>query len=141
MSLYSLFNINVANSICVFVHTAHTRLPVSIAGLVHFVLPLFRVLILVPLFFALITPRITYTAINEDGIEDVPTDASLLLPPSEAHASALSPNAAAETSKYGTFRSNTSRGNTTASGVTTRAHTPDPSGRVPPLKVRRVSQR
>ncbi|THH20779.1 hypothetical protein EW146_g623 [Bondarzewia mesenterica] len=106
----------------------------SLSSLIHLALPAFRVLLLVPLFFALINPRTTYAAVAVDGAEPEPTSTSLLLPPEAGVVSSSGLNApSVDASKYGTFRS-TGSNNLTASGPTTRAHTPDPSGRIPPLK-------
>lgn len=105
----------------------------SIERLLHFAFPAFRVLILVPLAVALLTPRLIYNPVQ--SVEEAsPTDSSLLLP-AEAGATAstgLSP-VTAEASKYGTFGSAT----TQRSGLTTRAGTPTPSTtHLSPNKVR-----
>lgn len=102
--------------------------------LLHLAFPSFRVLLLVPLFFALLFPRISYVPV-ETSDEEAPTDSSLLLPAQDAAApsSGLSPFSA-EASKYGTFRSGRSLGQN--SGPTTRTNTPAPSTvRVPPPKI------
>ncbi|KAI0044969.1 hypothetical protein FA95DRAFT_1522067 [Auriscalpium vulgare] len=94
-------------------------LHVTIVNILHFVFPIVRVLALVPLFFALSSPRVTYTAIEAEEA----TDTSLLLPPEAG----TGPSAGLSTgAKYGTFRSAVSAP-TTSSGPTTRAHTPDPT--------------
>ncbi|KAI0058695.1 hypothetical protein BV25DRAFT_1901938 [Artomyces pyxidatus] len=96
----------------------------ALSRLLHFVFPTFRVLLLVPLFIALITPRVTYTAIESaDEYSSVPTSTSLLLPP---EAGAVASAGLTTGIKYGTFRSAASAP-TTASGPATRAHTPDPT--------------
>ncbi|KAA1475175.1 hypothetical protein DENSPDRAFT_841913 [Dentipellis sp. KUC8613] len=102
------------------------HLPVPLEPLLHLVFPTLRVLVLVPLFFALISPRTAYTPVaSADGLEAAPTT-SLLQPPL-ASTGLIAP---ADSSKYGTFRSTGSAPNT-ASGPTTRAHTPDPSRQLP----------
>ncbi len=101
--------------------------------LLHFTFPSFRVLLLVPLLFALAFPRIAYVPV-ETPDEEAPTDTSLLLPAQDAvvPSAGLSPFSA-EASKYGTFRSG--RTLNTASSPTTRTHTPAPSTvRIPPPK-------
>lgn len=107
--------------------------PLSTVYLVHLAFPAFRVLLLVPLLSALLFPRISYVP-AETIDEETPTDTSLLIPAEDAAApsSGLSPFSA-EASKYGTFRSGRSIGQ--SSGPTTRTHTPAPSTvRVPPPK-------
>ncbi|KAI0315234.1 hypothetical protein OF83DRAFT_1062505 [Amylostereum chailletii] len=100
-------------------------LPVSLSSLLHLVFPVFRVLLLVPLFFALITPLVSYTAIEASEAE--PTSTSLLLPPESGATPSTGLATTANGNKYGTFRSNVSaHSQTTASGPT-RPHTPDPS--------------
>ncbi|ETW80963.1 ABC transporter [Heterobasidion irregulare TC 32-1] len=102
--------------------------------LLHLVFPAFRVLLLVPLFFAFISPRVTYSAVSVNGAEPGPTSTSLLLPPEAGASLSTGLNASpVDGSKYGTFRS-TGSTNLTASGPTTRAHTPDPASRILPLK-------
>ena len=103
--------------------------------LLHLVFPAFRVLLLVPLFFAFISPRVTYSAVSVNGAEPGPTSTSLLLPPEAGASLSTGLNVSpVDGSKYGTFRS-TGSTNLTASGPTTRAHTPDPASRILPLKV------
>jgi hypothetical protein len=94
------------------------------------VFPAFRVLLLVPLLFALAFPRVVYTPIDTDDVTDAlaPTASSFLLPPGDVSPSTgLSPvpGLSGEASKYGTFRS--AHPTIPASGATTRAHTPVPS--------------
>ncbi|KAI1791257.1 hypothetical protein LXA43DRAFT_1011840 [Ganoderma leucocontextum] len=106
--------------------------PLSTVYLLHLTFPSFRVLLLVPLLFALAFPRIAYVP--------APTDTSLLLPAQDAAApsAGLSPFSA-EASKYGTFRSG--RTLNTASSPTTRTHTPAPSTvRLPPPKGQEVKE-
>ncbi|KAL7281143.1 hypothetical protein ACG7TL_004451 [Trametes sanguinea] len=113
--------------------------PFTTVYLLHLAFPAFRVLLLVPLFFALLFPRITYVPV-ETADEEAPTDTSLLLPAQAAAATSagLSP-LSAEASKYGTFRSGRSVG--ASSGPTTRTHTPAPSTiRVPPPKAQEAKE-
>ncbi|KAI0356362.1 hypothetical protein OH77DRAFT_1589332 [Trametes cingulata] len=113
--------------------------PLSTVYLLHLAFPAFRVLLLVPLFFALLFPRVSYIPV-ENADEEAPTDSSLLLPPQDAAASSagLSPFSA-EASKYGTFRSGRSVGQ--SSGPTTRTHTPAPSTvRAPPPKAQEAKE-
>ena len=112
--------------------------PLSTTYLLHLAFPSFRVLLLVPLFFTLLFPRIAYVPV-ETADEEAPTDTSLLIPAQDAAApsSGLSPFSA-EASKYGTFRSGRSLGQN--SGPTTRTNTPAPSTvRLPPPKAAQVS--
>jgi hypothetical protein len=55
--------------------------PHDIQTLLHFTLPILRILLLVILFFALINPVVTYTTVTsaDDVREDQPTATSLLL--------------------------------------------------------------
>ncbi|KAI0644589.1 hypothetical protein C8Q79DRAFT_1104913 [Trametes meyenii] len=113
--------------------------PLSTVYLLHLAFPAFRVLLLVPLFFALLFPRVTYVPV-ETVDEEAPTDTSLLLPAQDAASpsSGLSPFSA-EANKYGTFRSGRSVGQ--SSGPTTRTHTPAPSTvRVPPPKAQTAKE-
>ncbi|KAI0661121.1 hypothetical protein C8Q70DRAFT_932186 [Cubamyces menziesii] len=113
--------------------------PFTTVYLLHLAFPTFRVLLLVPLFFALLFPRVSYVPV-ETTDEETPTDTSLLLPAQDAAApsAGLSP-LSAEASKYGTFRSGRSVGQ--SSGPTTRTHTPAPSTvRVPPPKAQEVKE-
>ncbi|OSD01299.1 hypothetical protein PYCCODRAFT_1452858 [Trametes coccinea BRFM310] len=113
--------------------------PFTTVYLLHLAFPAFRVLLLVPLFFALLFPRIAYVPV-ETADEEAPTDTSLLLPAQAAAATSagLSP-LSAEASKYGTFRSGRSVG--ASSGPTTRTHTPAPSTiRVPPPKAQEAKE-
>ncbi|OBZ68102.1 ATP-binding cassette sub-family B member 6, mitochondrial [Grifola frondosa] len=108
--------------------------PFSIEFL-HLGFPSFRVLLLAPLWTALLYPRVTYVPV-QSADETAPTASSLLLPAEAgaAPSTGLSP-LSAEVSKYGTFRSTRSTLNT--SGPTTRTHTPAPSQvRLPPPKAK-----
>ncbi|KAL1735633.1 hypothetical protein EV714DRAFT_243749 [Schizophyllum commune] len=103
---------------------------VSIRGLLHLVFPVFRILVLLPLLWAFLVPRVVYTPVpSEADVEEQPTDSSFLLPPgSDAHASSgMSPVAhlGVPSSKYGTFRSSISSGTQTA--PPTRSASPAPS--------------
>ncbi|CAA7259242.1 unnamed protein product [Cyclocybe aegerita] len=103
---------------------------IPIRALVHVVSPALRVLCLLPLLGALLSPRVVYNSVQSyDDIEEPQaTDSTFLLPPgaippSSAGLSAIpSPG---ESSKYGTFRS--TRSNLQASAPVTRAATPAPS--------------
>ncbi|KAH9929622.1 uncharacterized protein BXZ73DRAFT_47940 [Epithele typhae] len=110
--------------------------PIATTALLHIAFPSFRVLLLVPLFVALIFPRVSYVPVQQAADEEAPTDTSLLLPTQDAAttSSGLSP-LSAEVSKYGTFQSTRSLGQTSA--LTTRTNTPAPSTvRLPPPKAR-----
>lgn len=110
--------------------------PPSIPSLLHLSFAAFRVLVLAPLWAALVKPRISYSPVAHDD-EEAPTDSSLLLSSTEdATASqGLSP-LVTDASKYGTFRISRSLA-PTASGPTTRSPTPAPtSARIPQPKVR-----
>ncbi|KAI0696736.1 hypothetical protein BC835DRAFT_1405891 [Cytidiella melzeri] len=96
--------------------------PVSLA---HLAFPVFRVLLEVPLLFALGNPRVSYSSVG-NGSEDA-TDTTHLLESSEATAVASTGlSLAPEASKYGTFRTGRSLA-PTVSSPTTRAPTPAPS--------------
>ena len=111
--------------------TLHTG-PLSTIYLLHLAFPSFRVLLLVPLLFALVFPRIAYVPVEAQD-EETPTDTSLLLPAQDAAAPSAGLSLSAEASKYGTFRSD--RAPAPASGITTRTNTPAPSTvRLPPPK-------
>ncbi|KAG5719458.1 Heavy metal tolerance protein [Termitomyces sp. T112] len=111
-------------------HIPEDRRPnISIVTLLHFAFPALRVLLLVPLVGALLTPRTVYTTLPTDTDEDIeaptPTASSFLLPPGvNLQSSQLSglPN---DSTKYGTFR--TVRSNLQRSVPATRAATPAPS--------------
>ncbi|KAI0266983.1 hypothetical protein BC834DRAFT_871984 [Gloeopeniophorella convolvens] len=107
-------------------HSHPYPFPYTIPTLLHFVFPTFRILLLVPLFFGLINPVITYTAIaSAETFESEPTSTSLLLPPEAGvNASTGLSVGAANGSKYGTFHSTISAP-TTASVPVTRPQTPD----------------
>jgi hypothetical protein len=103
-------------------------LPLSIPALLHIVFPAFRVLLLVPLFFGLISPRIIYTPVDTGDDTDVydPTDSTFLLPPGGVPPSSTGlssvPGLSGEASKYGTFQS--AHPAIPPSGPATRAQTP-----------------
>jgi hypothetical protein len=104
-----------------FKRSSQLLIIVSISVLLHLAFPAFRVLLLVPLTFALYNPRVSYLPIQptEDVVAPVPTDSSFLIAPEHTQASTgLSPISG----KYGTFRS--ARSSIPASGPTTRAATP-----------------
>ncbi|EPT00005.1 hypothetical protein FOMPIDRAFT_129886 [Fomitopsis schrenkii] len=100
--------------------------PLSIESLLHFVFPTFRVLVLAPLFLALVFPRVAYVPV-QNGDEPSRSETSLLLPAEEGDAPSTGlSNVSAESSKYGTFRP-TARSRLHASQPTTRTPTPAPS--------------
>ena len=120
-------------SILIFIRLAAGpySLPLSIPALLHLVFPAFRVLLLVPLFFGLICPRVIYipadTGDDTDGYD--PTDSTFLLPaggapPASTGLSSV-PGLSGEASKYGTFQS--AHPAIPPSGPVTRAQTPVPS--------------
>lgn len=106
------------------------HLPIAIPDLLHLVFPAFRVLLLVPLFFGLVLPRVVYTPISTDEDEDGvdANDSTFLLPagtvPLSTGLSSI-PGFAGEASKYGTFQA--AHPAIPPSGPATRAHTPVPS--------------
>lgn len=105
-------------------------LPITIPEFLHLVFPAFRVLLLVPLFFALVFPRVVYTSIDPDEVAEAhaPTASSFLLPPGELSPStglSFVPGLSGEASKYGTFRS--AHPAIPPSVPTSRTHTPVPS--------------
>ncbi|KAI0743423.1 hypothetical protein C8Q80DRAFT_1107266 [Daedaleopsis nitida] len=113
--------------------------PITTEFILYLALLSFRVLLLAPLLFALVFPRISYVPV-ETSDEEAPTDTSLLLPAQDAAApsAGLSP-LSAEARKYGTFRSGHSLGQN--SGLTTRTNTPAPSTvRVPPPKAQETKE-
>lgn len=106
------------------------HLPLTIPDLLHLVFPAFRVLILIPLFFALVLPRVVYAPISadEDADESAANESSFLVPAGGVlPSSGLSPvpGFAGEASKYGTFQA--AHPAIPPSGPVTRAPTPAPS--------------
>lgn len=96
-------------------------------------------LLLIPLFFVLVFPRVVYTPISADDEDVSPNASSFLLPAGEPVPSTGFPSVpglSGEASKYGTFRS--AHPAIPPSGPTTRAHTPVPSNRQD--KVRRPAR-
>ena len=97
----------------------------SLSQILHFAFPAFRVLALLPLFVALLYPRLMYRNVDPED-EEVPTASSFLIRPEHAiHTHGLVPPDVHDSSKYGTFR--TTRSNLQRSTPTTRAGTPAPS--------------
>jgi ABC-type transport system involved in Fe-S cluster assembly fused permease/ATPase subunit len=99
----------------------------TIRALVHVVFPAFRVLVLLPLFGALSSPRIIYTPTQayRDVEEPIPSVSSFLLPHDRVPHSSTGLNTGSinsESSKYGTFR--VTRSNLLPSVPVTRAPTP-----------------
>lgn len=88
--------------------------------------PIFRVLLLTPLFIALINPLVTYTSITSpEAFEGEPVSTSLLLSPEDGvNASTGLTVGTAAGVKYGTFHSSASAA-TTVSVPATRPQTPD----------------
>lgn len=114
-------------------------LPITIQTLLHLVFPAFRVLLLVPLFFALVLPRVVYTPLDADDDDVSPNASSFLLPAGNAPPStglSAVPGLSAEATKYGTFRS--AHPAIPPSGATTRAHTPVPSTRRDKVRIIRT---
>lgn len=108
--------------------------PLNVVSLVHLVFPAFRVLVEVPLLFALGNPRVSYSpALNS---EEEATDSTHLLQTSDSTAVASTGlSLAPEASKYGTFRTGRSLA-PSVSNPTTRTPTPAPStARIPASKV------
>lgn len=106
-------------------HIPETSPQVPIQELLHFALPAFRLLLLIPLLVSLSAPRVVYASVEAEDSNQAPaTDSTFLLPadagarPSSGISTANSP----EVSKYGTFRD--TRSNLQASAPTTRAATP-----------------
>ncbi|KAH9987023.1 hypothetical protein BJV74DRAFT_951775 [Russula compacta] len=79
--------------------------PYDIQTLLHFTLPILRVLLLVLLFFALINPVVTYTTVTSanDVLEDQPTSTSLLLSSQDGLDSLSGQGLNVRPPKYGTF--------------------------------------
>ncbi|THV06790.1 hypothetical protein K435DRAFT_834092 [Dendrothele bispora CBS 962.96] len=108
-----------------------SSLPIRV--LLHLVFPIFRVILLFPLFVALSTPRVIYTSVSaENGIEEeISTDTSLLLPQDVASQPSTGlltvPGLNADQSKYGTFRP--SRSQLQRSAPTTRTPSPSQHGK------------
>lgn len=110
-------------------HICTSPLRLCIPNLLHGVLPLARVLALIPLLVALFFPRVIYLSVQSHGFTEeadetaplisqhVPHD-SLLLQPEDAD-----PDGPSSTAKYGTF--------TSRSGPTTRCASPIPGVREP----------
>ncbi|KAK7472887.1 ATP-binding cassette-type vacuolar membrane transporter Hmt1 [Stygiomarasmius scandens] len=123
--------LDIALVVLLGLHSRQTGSPstLPIRVLLHLAFPVFRVILLLPLFVALSTPRIVYTSVSpETGAEEqVPTDTSLLLPQDAAAQPSTGlltvPGLNADQSKYGTFRP--SRSQLQQSAPTTR--TPSPS--------------
>ncbi|KAI9429964.1 hypothetical protein H4582DRAFT_2087771, partial [Lactarius indigo] len=100
--------------------------PYDIQTLLHFIFPVLRILLLIPLFFALINPLVTYTAITSpEAFEGEPVSTTLLLPPEDGvNTSTGLTVGTANGIKYGTFHSTASAA-TTVSVPATRPQTPD----------------
>ncbi|KAF4567762.1 hypothetical protein EYR40_006769 [Pleurotus pulmonarius] len=108
-------------------------------ALLHFAFPAFRVLLLVPLSFALFAPRVVYTYTHADEeVEDVPTASSFLLPPESgarpSNGLSYGSDLSGDASKYGTFRASRTTTTLHRSTPTTRATTPVPREAKPEAK-------
>jgi hypothetical protein len=108
---------------------------ISAEAAAHFVIPVVRVIVLLPLFCGLLYPRVVYAPVEPEPEISIaaptPVTASTLLIPGHGQASTgLSPLSSlhSEAPKYGTFRSNRSSGHSGHSAPTTRAPTPVPVG-------------
>ena len=103
----------------------------SFPALLHTVFPILRLLLLIPLYGALTSPRVTYVPATEARVArhepsaTLTEETSLLVPEVERAipGKGLSP-AAANSGDYGTFRS--SRSTVPTTGQSTRAQTPAP---------------
>ncbi|KDQ57655.1 hypothetical protein JAAARDRAFT_35344 [Jaapia argillacea MUCL 33604] len=108
--------------------------PISISALLHLAFPIFRVLVLLPLYFALLYPRVVFKPahLGESGETPISTS-SLLLPSDEGVSTSTGLSPLASKNQYGTFRSG--RSVAPGSSPTTRTHTPTPSHiQLPPVK-------
>lgn len=106
-------------------HIPEDRIPLQ--TLLHLAFPTFRVLCLIPLFGALLTPRVVYTPVassDDDVFIQQPTASSFLLPPEATQHNNTLSGINPDGTKYGTFR--TPRSNL-QSVPPTRATTPAPS--------------
>ncbi|KAG6862313.1 hypothetical protein C0995_016011 [Termitomyces sp. Mi166 len=103
------------------------RSSIPIVPLLYFIFPVLRVLLLVPLLGALLTPRTVYTTLPTDEDIEVPTPtaSSFLLPPGVNPQSSQLSALQNDSTKYGTFQ--TVRSNLQRSVPATRAATPAPS--------------
>lgn len=111
-------------------HIPETPPQIPLQELLHFSFPVFRVLLLVPLFASLSSPRVVYRSLApEDNAVAPATDSTFLLPPGNGdNISASSATVgASEAGKYGTFRD--PRSNLQASAPGTRPATPATSTR------------
>ncbi|GLB37259.1 putative ABC transporter [Lyophyllum shimeji] len=108
-------------------HAPEFPADVPLTALLHFVFPVLRALLLLPLLAALIFPRTVYDTVQSDEDAEAPaaTASSFLLPRGVAQQSTGIPGLPNDASKYGTFR--TTRSNLQRSAPTTRAATPAPS--------------
>lgn len=105
------------------------RFAVTIPAVLHITFPAFRILLLVPLFFALHYPRVEFAPVeNAEERETQPSASSFLVAPQPIRASAgLNPLS----SKYGTF---SDRSPAPSSNPSTRAPTPVPQHAGPSKK-------
>lgn len=111
-------------------HVPETPPQIPLQELLHFSFPALRVLLLVPLFASLSSPRVVYRSLaTEDNAVAPATDSTFLLPSGTGdHVSTSSaPVGTPEAGKYGTFRD--PRSNLQASAPGTRPATPAPSTR------------
>ncbi|KAJ3749144.1 mitochondrial half-size ABC transporter [Lentinula detonsa] len=96
----------------------------SLVMLLHFVFPVFRIILLIPLLTSLLAPRVVYTSILAEGeAEGITTETSVLLPEaSQTSPGLLAVPVPSDHTKYGTFRP--TRSTLQQSTPTTRAPTP-----------------
>ena len=101
----------------------------TIPAVLHIAFPAFRVLLLIPLFFALQCPRVEYAPVeNAEEREAQPTASSFLIAPQPIRASTGLNSLSA---KYGTF---SDRSLAPSSNPSTRAPTPVPQHAGPSKK-------
>ncbi|KIY66216.1 mitochondrial half-size ABC transporter [Cylindrobasidium torrendii FP15055 ss-10] len=107
---------------------APSKLPLQV--ILHFLIPVARVLVLLPLLITVLSPRVVYTPVAqaENGHGHEATESSFLLPPSAAQNAStglLAVPGLSESTKYGTFRQG--RPVSQASSSNTRPSSPAPS--------------
>ncbi|KAG8731382.1 hypothetical protein FRC11_004325 [Ceratobasidium sp. 423] len=99
-------------------------LPVGIAPAAHFVLTVFRVLVLLVLFSALLFPHTTYEPVERGETAPLTGETSLLIPTAVAASAETSTGPVVPKAKYGTF-------NGTSATSSSHAPAPTPSAGVP----------
>lgn len=106
-----------------------TKFLVTVPAVLHIAFPAFRILLLIPLFFALHYPRVEFAPIeNAEERETQPTASSFLITPQPIRAST---GLNALSAKYGTF---SDRSLAPSSNPSTRAPTPVPQHAGPSKK-------